>query len=156
MTMGVHGAPGAPGASGVESTPLQRLRWLLSDVQVTTPGLRSLALVSTDGLPLVAADESTPGEELATLAAGLTALSGGMSKLLDMGCLRRTVVTLHEGTLVLMSVDDTTCLAAYTSAGCDLSLAGYQLARLVERAGHVLTTQVRRELRALPGQETIR
>ena len=153
---GVHGAHGSAGSAAVESTPLQRLRWLLSDVLVTTPGMRSLALVSTDGLPLVAADEDSPAEELATMAAGLTALSGGLSKLLELGVLRRTVVTLQEGTLVLMSVDETTCLAAYTSAGCDLSLAGYQLARLVDRAGHVLTTQLRRELRARPGQEANR
>ena len=147
MTMGPH----TP-----ESTPLQRLRWLLSDVLMGTPGLRSLALVSTDGLPLVAADEHSPAEELATLAAGLTALSGGISNLMELGGLRRTVVTLDDGTLILMSLDETACLAAYTSADCDLSVAGYQLARLVERAGHVLTTQLRRELRGVPGQEATR
>ena len=135
---------------------MQRLRWLLSDVLMSTPGLRSLALVSTDGLPLAAADEHSPAEELATLTAGLVALSGGLSKLLDLGGLRRTMVTLHEGTLILMSIDETACLAAYTSADADLSVAGYQLTRLVERAGHVLTTQLRRELRGVPGQETDR
>jgi predicted regulator of Ras-like GTPase activity (Roadblock/LC7/MglB family) len=139
-----------------ESTPLQRLRWLLSDVLMGTPGMRSLALVSTDGLPLVAADEYSPAEELATLTAGLTALSGGLSVLMKLGRLRRTVVTLEDGTLILMSLDETACLAAYTSADCDLSVAGYQLTRLVERAGHVLTTQLRRELRGVPGQEATR
>jgi predicted regulator of Ras-like GTPase activity (Roadblock/LC7/MglB family) len=121
-----------------------------------TPGLRSLALVSTDGLPLVAADEHSPAEELATLTAGLTALSGGLSVLMKLGRLRRTVVTLEDGTLILMSLDETACLAAYTAADCDLSVAGYQLTRLVERAGHVLTTQLRRELRGVPGQEATR
>lgn len=130
-----HGAHGSAGSAAVESTPLQRLRWLLSDVLVTTPGMRALALVSTDGLPLVAADDESPAEELATLVAGLAALSSGLSKLMELGVLRRTVVTLQEGTLVLMSVDETTCLAAYTSADCDLSLAGYQLARLVSGPG---------------------
>ena len=165
MTIGTDGTyrgPSGPPGSAVDpgaahdAAPMQRLRWLLSDVLVTTHGMRSLALVSTDGLPLVAADERTPAEELATLAAGLTALSGGMSQLLGFGGLRRTVVTLEDGTLLLMSVDATTCLAAYTTADCDLSVVGYQLARLVERAGHVLTTQLRRELRGVPGQEMTR
>ena len=149
-------APGALPRGSDRATPLQRLRWLLSDVLVTTPGLRSLALVSTDGLPLVTADENCPSDELATLAAGLTGLSHGISELMAFGALRRTVITLDEGTLILMSVDETACLTAYTSADCDLSVAAYQLARLVERAGHVLTTQLRDELRGAPGQEAHR
>lgn len=152
--------PDIQGAATATTTasPLQRLRWLLSDVLMSTPGLRSLALVSTDGLPLVTADEECPSEQLATLAAGLTGLSGGLSALLEFGGLRRTVITLDEGTLILMSVDETACLTAYTSADCDLSVAAYQLARLVERAGHVLTTQLRNELRgaSAPGQEAHR
>ena len=151
-----HSVPGAVPEGGEHDSPLQRLRWLLSDVLVTTPGLRSLALVSTDGLPLVTADENCPSEQLATLAAGLTGLASGLSDLLAYGGLQRTVITLDEGTLILMSVDRTACLTAYTSADCDLSVAAYQLARLVERAGHVLTTQLRDELRAAPGQEAHR
>ncbi|MFC1411280.1 roadblock/LC7 domain-containing protein [Streptacidiphilus sp. N1-12] len=150
MTTMVHGSA-TPG-----STPLQRLRWLLSDVLMSTPGLRSLALVSTDGLPLVTADEDCPSDQLATLAAGLNGLSSGLSTLLEFGGLKRTVITLDDGTLILMSVDETACLTAYTSADCDLSVAAYQLARLVERAGHVLTTQLRDELRGTPGQEAHR
>ncbi len=148
--------PGAVPRGNPDASPLQRLRWLLSDVLVTTPGLRTLALVSTDGLPLVTADEDCPSEQLATLAAGLTGLSTGLSELLAYGGLQRTVITLDEGTLILMSVDETACLTAYTSADCDLSVAAYQLARLVERAGHVLTTQLRDELRGAPGQEAHR
>jgi predicted regulator of Ras-like GTPase activity (Roadblock/LC7/MglB family) len=128
-----------------EANPQQRLRWLLGDVLMGTPGLRALALVSTDGLPLVAVDEHCPVEELATLVAGINGLAGGLTTLLELGGLRRTVVTLDEGTLVLMSVDATACLAAYTAADCDLSVAAFQMARLVEQAGHVLTPQVRQE-----------
>jgi predicted regulator of Ras-like GTPase activity (Roadblock/LC7/MglB family) len=151
-----NSAPGALPRGNHDATPLQRLRWLLSDVLITTPGLRSLALVSTDGLPLVTADEDCPSEQLATLAAGLTGLSLGLSELLAFGGLRRTVITLDEGTLILMSVDDTACLTAYASADCDLSVAAFQLSRLVERAGHVLTAQLRDELRGAPGQEAHR
>ena len=129
-----------------QANPQLRLRWLLGDVLMGTPGLRALALVSTDGLPLVAVDEHCPAEELATFVAGINGLTGGLTTLLDYGALKRTVVTLAEGTLILMSVDRTACLAAYTTRDCDLSVAAFQMARLVEQAGHVLTAHVRTDV----------
>ena len=129
-----------------QANPQLRLRWLLGDVLMGTPGLRALALVSTDGLPLVAVDEHCPAEELATFVAGINGLAAGLTTLLDYGMLKRTVVTLAEGTLILMSVDKTACLAAYTNRDCDLSVAAFQMARLVEQAGHVLTPHVRSDV----------
>ncbi|MBF9066799.1 roadblock/LC7 domain-containing protein [Streptacidiphilus fuscans] len=134
-----------------QATPQQRLRWLLGDVLISTPGLRALALVSTDGLPLVAVDEHCPVEELATFVAGINGLASGLTHLLQLGRLKRTVVTLDEGTIILMAVDRTACLAAYTSPDCDLSVVAFQMARLVDQAGHVLTAHVRTEV-----QEAIR
>ncbi|WP_042380348.1 roadblock/LC7 domain-containing protein [Streptacidiphilus melanogenes] len=137
-----------------QANPQLRLRWLLGDVLMGTAGLRALALVSTDGLPLVAVDENCPAEELATFVAGINGLAGGLTALLDYGQLKRTVVTLDEGTLILMAVDRTACLAAYTAADCDLSVAAFQMARLVDQAGHVLTPHVRSEISEV--QEAIR
>jgi predicted regulator of Ras-like GTPase activity (Roadblock/LC7/MglB family) len=128
-----------------QANPQLRLQWLLGDVLSATPGLRALALASTDGLPLVAVDEHCPAEELATFVAGINGLAGGLTALLDLGTLKRTVVTLENGTLILMAVDRTACLAAYTTEDCDLSIAAFQMARLVEQAGHVLTAHVRAE-----------
>ncbi|WP_042364494.1 roadblock/LC7 domain-containing protein [Streptacidiphilus neutrinimicus] len=137
-----------------QANPQLRLRWLLGDVLAGTAGLRALALVSTDGLPLVAVDDDCPAEELATFVAGINGLAGGLTALLDYGLLKRTVVTLDEGTLILMAVDRTACLAAYTTRDCDLSVAAFQMARLVEQAGHVLTPHVRSEVSEV--QEAIR
>jgi uncharacterized protein len=47
----------------------------------------------------------------------------------------------------VMAISDGSCLATVASAGCDMKIIAYQMTLLVESSGHVLTPQIRRELR---------
>jgi predicted regulator of Ras-like GTPase activity (Roadblock/LC7/MglB family) len=54
---------------------------------------------------------------------------------------------MEHGYLFVMAISDGSCLATLASAGCDMKIIAYQMTLLVESSGHVLTPQIRRELR---------
>src|SRR5690606_24130011 len=85
--------------------------------------------------------------DLATLVSGLGSLTLGAAKLMDGGFVRQTVVSMDEGSLFIMSISDGSLLGVHASPDCDTSVVGYHMALFVGRAGHVLTPEIRSELR---------
>jgi predicted regulator of Ras-like GTPase activity (Roadblock/LC7/MglB family) len=55
-------------------------------------------------------------------------------------------VEMERGFLFLMSVSDGSSLAVLAHPECDIGLVGYEMALLVDRAGAVLTPDLRAEL----------
>ncbi|WP_030162859.1 roadblock/LC7 domain-containing protein [Streptomyces sp. NRRL S-244] len=53
---------------------------------------------------------------------------------------------MDRGFLFLMSVSDGSSLAVLAHPECDIGLVGYEMALLVDRAGSVLTPDLRAEL----------
>ncbi|MBA0051556.1 roadblock/LC7 domain-containing protein [Streptomyces sp. AJS327] len=158
----------AEGSAGARS-----LNWLLESLVHEVPGIRSVAVVSSDGLLLLSSDpghESAadpaaggphrPGSradaagsargssgDLATLVSGLGSLTLGAARLMDGGPVRQTVVSMDEGSLFIMSISDGSLLGVHTAPECDTNVVGYHMALFVGRAGHVLTPELRSELR---------
>lgn len=122
------------------------IRWLLDGLVGEVPGVLDAAVVSADGLLLAHAQDNTRSEQLSAIVSGLTALAAGLSRVVEFGGVKRTMATMDEGTLVVMAVSDGSCLGVYASHTCDLRVLAYQMAALVERAGHALTPEVRSEL----------
>ncbi|MEU4890727.1 roadblock/LC7 domain-containing protein, partial [Streptomyces xinghaiensis] len=58
----------------------------------------------------------------------------------------QTVVEMERGFLFIMSVSDGSSLAVLAHPECDIGLVGYEMALLVDRAGTVLTPDLRAEL----------
>lgn len=157
----------APTTRTTGSTEARNLRWLLDNLVDEVPGIRSVAVVSSDGLLLLSSDpevtaaaerSAEDGEEarngprgssadLATIVSGVGSLTLGAAKLMDGGDLRQTMISMMEGTLFVMSVSDGSLLGVHATAECDMSVIAYHMALFVGRAGHVLTPELRTELR---------
>ncbi|WP_374119256.1 roadblock/LC7 domain-containing protein [Streptomyces odontomachi] len=166
----------APSTHGL-SREARNLHWLLANLVEEVPGLLSIAVVSSDGLLLLSSDAeggthtgrddggaggaaqgrsaraaATGGPrgsaaDLATIVSGLGSLTLGAAKLMDGGKVKQTVVTMREGNLCVMAISDGSLLGVHATPECDMSIVAYHMAFFVSRAGHVLTPELRSELR---------
>ncbi|AJF67265.1 MULTISPECIES: roadblock/LC7 domain-containing protein [Streptomyces] len=154
----------ATGTFGL-STEARNLQWLLGNLVEEVPGVRSVAVVSSDGLMLLSSDPATqqattaaadagrPGgprgssADLATIVSGIGSLTIGAARLMDGGGVKQTMVAMDEGSVFVMSISDGSLLGVHATPDCDMSVVAYHMALFVGRAGHVLTPEVRSELR---------
>jgi predicted regulator of Ras-like GTPase activity (Roadblock/LC7/MglB family) len=153
----------APTTFGL-SSEARNLHWLLTNLVEEVPGIESVAVVSSDGLLLLSSDQAqveqaraARGEsrggprgsaaDLATIVSGIGSLTVGAAKLMDGGTVKHTMVAMEEGSLLVMSISDGSLLGVHGSADCDMSVVAYHMALFVGRAGHVLTPELRSELR---------
>jgi predicted regulator of Ras-like GTPase activity (Roadblock/LC7/MglB family) len=153
----------APTTFGL-SSEARNLHWLLTNLVEEVPGILSVAVVSSDGLLLLSSDPGRNAEaretgadaprgprgsaaDLATVVSGIGSLTIGAAKLMDNGPVRHTMVAMDEGSLFVMSISDGSLLGVHGSADCDMSVVAYHMALFVGRAGHVLTPELRTELR---------
>ncbi|WP_314218827.1 roadblock/LC7 domain-containing protein [Streptomyces zaehneri] len=161
----------APSTFGL-SSEARNLHWLLTNLVEEVPGIQSVAVVSSDGLLLLSSDpgrnlearearEAKPtgprgsSADLATIVSGIGSLTIGAAKLMAFGGVRHTMVAMDEGSLFVMSISDGSLLGVHGSADCDMSVVSYHMALFVGRAGHVLTPELRSELRqSLESEET--
>lgn len=153
------GTPGA-GQYGL-SREARNLHWLLTNLVEEVPGILSVAVVSSDGLLLLSSDPGQHAErpaeapkgprgssaDLATIVSGLGSLTVGAARLMDGGPVKQTVVAMEEGSLFVMTVSDGSLLGVHATPDCDMSVVAYHMALFVGRAGHVLTPELRSELR---------
>ncbi|WP_230535440.1 roadblock/LC7 domain-containing protein [Streptomyces albidoflavus] len=143
------------------SSEARNLHWLLTNLVEEVPGLNSVAVVSSDGLMLLSSDpgrnepatrEAQLGPkgssaDLATIVSGVGSLTIGASKLMEAGNVKQTMVAMEEGSLFVMSISDGSLLGVHATPDCDMSIVAYHMALFVGRAGHVLTPELRSELR---------
>ncbi len=130
------------------SQAAQNLNWLITNFVDNTPGVSHTVVVSADGL-LLALSEGFPrdrADQLAAVASGLTSLTAGASRIFEGGEVAQTVVEMERGFLFLMSISDGSSLAVLAHPDADIGLVGYEMALLVDRAGTVLTPDLRAEL----------
>jgi predicted regulator of Ras-like GTPase activity (Roadblock/LC7/MglB family) len=154
----------ATGTFGL-SNEARNLHWLLNNLMEEVPGVRSVAVVSSDGLLLLSSDPdqneaAVAGEvlsrgggprgssaDLATIVSGIGSLTIGAAKLMEGGDVRQTMVAMDEGSLFVMAISDGSLLGVHATPDCDMSVVAYHMALFVGRAGHVLTPELRNELR---------
>lgn len=152
------------------STEARNLHWLLTNLVDEVPGVRLVAVVSSDGLLLLSSDPdmAAPGRktdqreaaqptsqdgpkgssaDLAAIVSGLGSLTSGAAKLMDGGAVKQTVVAMDSGSLFVMTISDGSLLGVHATPDCDMSVIAYHMALFVGRAGHVLTPELRSELR---------
>jgi predicted regulator of Ras-like GTPase activity (Roadblock/LC7/MglB family) len=144
------------------SSQARNLHWLLTNLVDEVPGIRSVAVVSSDGLLLLNSDPDRTEEaarpdgsdgprgssaDLATIVSGVGSLTAGAAKLMDGGAVKQTMITMDEGSVFVMSISDGSLLGVHATPDCDMSVIAYHMALFVGRAGHVLTPELRSELR---------
>ncbi|MEU5655498.1 roadblock/LC7 domain-containing protein [Streptomyces sp. NPDC047737] len=150
----------APSTFGL-STEARNLHWLLSNLVEEVPGVHSVTVVSSDGLMLLSSDPGLAAAkaaggaggprgssaDLATIVSGIGSLTIGAAKLMDGGGVKQTMVAMDEGSVFVMSISDGSLLGVHATPDCDMSVVAYHMALFVGRAGHVLTPELRSELR---------
>lgn len=151
----------APSTFGL-STEARNLHWLLSNLVEEVPGVHSVTVVSSDGLMLLSSDpghhaaaeseapRSGPrgsSADLATIVSGIGSLTVGAAKLMEGGGVKQTMVAMEEGSVFVMSISDGSLLGVHAAPDCDMGVIAYHMALFVGRAGHVLTPELRSELR---------
>ncbi|MFF8287866.1 roadblock/LC7 domain-containing protein [Streptomyces sp. NPDC016309] len=150
------------------SSEAKNLHWLLGNLVEEVPGVRSVAVVSSDGLLLLSSDPAAgksdrdrtdradqgrsdgprgAAADLATIVSGIGSLTIGAARLMDGGGVKQTMVAMEEGSVFVMSISDGSLLGVHATADCDMSVVAYHMALFVGRAGHVLTPELRSELR---------
>ncbi len=160
-------APGGAGTASGPSSAARNLQWLLANLVEEVPGVRSVAVISSDGLMLCSSEPADPEAapaapasgkppgDLATVVSGLASLTEGAARLMRAGVVKQTVVAMENGCLFVMSISDGSLLGVHAAPECDMSVVAYHMALFVGRAGHVLTPELRSEL-AGPGQDAHR
>ncbi|MCX5385639.1 roadblock/LC7 domain-containing protein [Streptomyces sp. NBC_00083] len=158
---GPGGAGSATPGTGTigASTEARNLQWLLGNLVEEVPGLISVAVVSSDGLLLLSSDPEQrqiavarqgprgSSADLATIVSGIGSLTVGAARLMDGGGVKQTMVAMEEGSVFVMSISDGSLLGVHATPDCDMSVVAYHMALFVGRAGHVLTPEVRSQLR---------
>ena len=129
--------------------PDQELDWLTSNFATRIPGVRSVVVLSTDGLVLAASAgiARDDADTLAAVTSGLTSLTVGAARCLDTGSVNQVIVEMDGGFLFVTTVSDGSALAVTCGPDCDIGLIGYEMSLLVSRIGPVLTPTLRSEMR---------
>ena len=137
------------------SAEAKNLNWLVQSFAERVPGVNEAVVVSSDGLPVAtsAGLDRDSADRFAAVASGLIGLAWGVAGRFGAGAVSNVVIEMEYGMLFVAGISDGSCLAVVTDAPdrCDPGLVGYEMAVLAEKAGHVLTPEIRAELQsALP------
>jgi uncharacterized protein len=139
--------PGQPGADP------GRFGWLLTNFVDRVAGVSHAVVVSSDGL-LLTSSVGLPrdrADQLAAVASGMSSLTRGAARVFGAGQVLQTVIEMQLGCMLLMSIADGSCLAVLASPDCDMGLVAYEMTLLVDRAGELLTPELRSQLRTAVG-----
>lgn len=135
------------------SSAARNVNFLVATFADRVPGVAEAVVVSADGLPMAVSDgvDRDGADRMAAVASGLIGLAYGAAGRFGGGAVTQIVVEMEDAFLFVTGISDGSCLAVMATATCDVGLVGYEMAVLVERAGTVLTPELRFELQgALP------
>jgi uncharacterized protein len=124
--------------------------WLVDNFANRTPGVAHAMVVSADGLPIAVSQrlDRPKADQLAAIACGLASLTQGSARCIDGGLVKQTVVEMDRGLLVVMAINDGSCLTVLAGSSCDVGVVAYEMTVLGSRTGDVLTPALRAELQA--------
>ena len=135
------------------SQDAQSFDWLLGGFVEETAGVTDAVAVSSDGV-LMARSSALSLEEgayLCALIAGCASLAAAADRALSGDGLERVIIAMNMGFLFVSAIADGSCLGVVATRDCDVGSVGYQTTELVDRAGDLLTPELRDELTRRPG-----
>jgi predicted regulator of Ras-like GTPase activity (Roadblock/LC7/MglB family) len=121
------------------------LNWLVSDFAMRVADVAHAAVVSADGVPLALSDEipSAFAEQLAAITSGLASLMQGAARIFEAGAPTQALVEMMGGLMLIKSISDGSSLTVLAAPDCDTDLVSYEMSRLVEAVGEVLSPALR-------------
>lgn len=138
------------------STGATDLNWLMSRFVDMVPSIRQAVVVSSDGLALATSTDTDreAADRLSAVASGMIGLAYGSAGRFGAGSVCNVIVEMTEGWLFVTGISDGSLLCVVTGKAVDIGSVAYEMAVFAERAGEVLTPEVRDELKAaLAGAE---
>ena len=123
----------------------QDLDWLITDFTARVVDVAHAVVVSADGVPLALSEHIPPGfaEQLAAITAGLVSLMQGAARIFEAGHPTQALVEMDAGLMLVKAISDGSALAVLAAPDCDTDLVSYEMTRMVEAVGEVLTPAVR-------------
>ena len=123
----------------------QDLDWLITDFTARVADVAHAVVVSADGVPLAVSEGIPPffADQLAAITAGLVSLMQGAARIFAAGQPTQALVEMEGGLLLVKAISDGSSLAILASSDCDTDLVAYEMTRMVEAVGEVLTPAVR-------------
>lgn len=125
--------------------------WLLDNFAASTPGVTHALIVSSDGLPLIAAGRmgADLADPLAAMTSGIISLGNNIAaKIGEAGC-DQVMLKFPAGHFLFMGIGNLAGFAVLVKDGANLGVVARQMAQLVDAVGHVLTPQLRDDLRRI-------
>jgi predicted regulator of Ras-like GTPase activity (Roadblock/LC7/MglB family) len=121
------------------------LTWFITDFTARVADVAHAAVVSADGVPLALSENIPAGfaGQLSAITSGLTSLMQGAARLFEAGQPIKALVEMERGLMFVMAISDGSSLAVLASPECDTDLVTYEMTRLVEAVGDVLTPTAR-------------
>jgi predicted regulator of Ras-like GTPase activity (Roadblock/LC7/MglB family) len=123
----------------------QDLSWLVTDFTTRVADVAHAAVVSADGVPLALSEHIPDGfaAQLAAIISGLTSLMQGAARMFEAGDPTQALVEMEGGLMFVMAISGGSSLAVLAAPECDTDLVAYEMTRLVEAVGDVLTPATR-------------
>ena len=124
------------------------LNWLVTDFTTRVQDIAHAIVVSADGVPLAlsAGIPEQAVEQFAAITSGLTSLIAGASRIMDGGVPVQALVEMDYGLMFVKAISDGSSLAVLAPSECDTRQISYEMTRLVEAVGELLTPAVRAEV----------
>jgi predicted regulator of Ras-like GTPase activity (Roadblock/LC7/MglB family) len=130
------------------STEAANMSFLIRNFAERVPGVRDATIVSADGLLLAMSAGMTreSADRFAAAASGLIGLAHGAAAPFGGGRVTEVIIEMEYGFIFVTGISDGSSMAVMAEASCDVGLVGYEMAVLVDKAGSVLTPELRAEL----------
>jgi len=107
-------------------------------------------VVSSDGLTLAVSDgvDRETAERLSAVSSGMIGLAYGSAGRFGAGAVNNVIVEMEKGWLFVTGIRDGSLMCVVTAAEADIGAIGYEMAVFSQRAGDVLSPEVREELKS--------
>lgn len=121
------------------------LAWLLDDLVKRVNEAEHAIVLSADGL-LMAQSQGIgrdDAEHLSAVAAGIQSLAKGAGERFGGGAVRQTIIEMRSAFLLVTVAGQGACLAVLSTEDADVGLIAYEMAMMVTKLGHHLSTPAR-------------
>ncbi len=121
------------------------LAWLLDDLVKRVNEAEHAIVLSADGLLMAQSQDigRDDAEHLSAIAAGIQSLAKGAGERFGGGAVRQTIIEMRSAFLLVTVAGQGACLAVLSNEDADVGLIAYEMAMMVTKLGHHLSTPAR-------------
>jgi predicted regulator of Ras-like GTPase activity (Roadblock/LC7/MglB family) len=125
------------------SADRHQFNWLLGNFVQHTDGVRDAVAVSSDGLLIAGSDGlgRADADHLAAIVSSLAGVARSASRRYEFDGLKLIMIEMRRGFLVVSVMAGGSCLGVVAGGDSDIGLVGYEISRLAERFGALLTPE---------------